>query len=54
MMNSAQGSAWMLIHMEVGERKLDFYALQNSFACRLNHTDNLILRKTRARQPTFR
>jgi hypothetical protein len=32
--------------MELGERKLDFYCLQNSFSARLNPAENLILRKT--------
>ena len=51
MMNSRK-APWMLIHMEVGERKLDFYALQSSFACRLNHTDNLYCTNA-GTQPTF-
>ena len=45
-MDDPCGSVWMLIHFELGERKLDFYALQNSFSCRLNPADNLLLRKS--------
>ena len=46
-MDSAAGrNTWMLVHMELGERKLDFYALQNSFSSRLNPAEHLILRKT--------
>ena len=37
---------WMLVHMQLGDRKLDFYALQSAFACRLNIGEHLILRKS--------
>ena len=42
----ATSSTWMLVHSTLGERKLDYYALQNSFASRLNIGEHLMLRKS--------
>ena len=36
---------WMLIHMELGDRKLDFYALQDAFSVRLNPIVHVMTRK---------
>ena len=39
------GSTMMLLNMQLGERKLDFYGLRNSFSASVNLVESVILRR---------